>query len=181
MGLEDKSLARFWVSSLRACKEREGEGHRRNASFHAEQACQCKISSSLPFEIIFAYFYLQAAYQPVFFINDCWNFTCVIFPQHIALCTLLLIWATSCLFDYPTRAGPAKGRVVCEGWPPSSSLPFFHIPTHHKWRTAPLTSCLLARQSGSIIYTPLNCTVSYNSYVPYRLLWNTVQEHFTHR
>ena len=48
MGLEDKSLARFWVSSLRACKEGEGEGHRRNASFHAEQACQCKISSSLP-------------------------------------------------------------------------------------------------------------------------------------
>ena len=84
MGLEDESLARFWVSSLRACKEVErGEGHRRNASFHAEQACQCKISSSLRLKIIFAYFYLQAAYQPVFFINDCWNFTCVIFPQHI--------------------------------------------------------------------------------------------------
>ena len=80
-----------------------------------------------------------------------------------------------------SASGDAKGRLVCEGWPPSSSLPFFHIPTHHKWRTAPLTSCLLARQSGSIIYTPLNCTVSYNSYVPYRLLWNTVQEHFTQR
>ena len=41
-------------------------------------------------------------------------------------------------------SGDAKGRLVCEGWAPSSSLPFFHIPTHHKWRTAPLPLTFLS-------------------------------------
>ena len=92
-----------------------------------------------------------------------------VLSSHSTLYILVMIWMSNILSVWLSnqswRHGPAKGRVVCEGWPPSSSLPFFHIPTHHKWRTAPLTSCLLARQSGSIIYTPLNCTVSYNSYM----------------
>ena len=58
-------------------------------------------------------------------------------------------------------SGDAKGSLGCEGWPPSSSLPFFHIPTHHKWRTAPLTSCLLVcHTSATYIYIQ-------HVYIPY--------------
>ena len=81
-------------------------------------------------------------------------------------------------------SGDAKGRLGCEGWPPSSSLPFFHIPTHHKWRTAPLTFCLLVcHTSATYVYIPyvyIPHIYIPHVYIPHVYMPHMCHEHISH-